>query len=266
MQNPKISIITIAYNCENEIEDTIKSVINQSYPNKEYLIIDGASTDNTMAVVNQYKDKIDVIVSEPDKGRSDAFNKGIQRASGDYLVMINAGDLLTEDALEQFAQHFEPGYDVIKGCTLRWNPETGKKYREKPVTHYPAIPFNFLVCHQSTYILKAAYEKYGGYLEDFRVAMDMELMLRYTRLGARFHAINADLAIFRMGGISQTSVGRRYYEMRQALALNGRTSFQTNLFMAYIYIRTWTRNLLNWIHPDLKNMLIMGFLNNHNKG
>jgi glycosyltransferase involved in cell wall biosynthesis len=256
MQNPKISIITIAYNCENEIEDTIKSVISQSYSNKEYIIIDGASTDNTMTVVNQYKDKIDVIVSEPDKGRSDAFNKGIQKACGDYIVMMNAGDMLTDNALEQFALHFEPGYDVIKGNTLRWNPKTRTKFREKPVIDYPSIPFNFLVCHQSTYISKSAYEKYGNYLENFHVAMDLELMLRYTRLGARFHSIDADLALFRMGGISQTSVSRRYYEMRQAMVLNGRNIFQTNLFMTYIHIRTWTRIILNKINPDLKSKLI----------
>lgn len=263
--NLRISVVTIAYNCENEIEDTIKSVIGQKYSNKEYIIIDGASTDGTMAVVNKYRDEIDVIVSEPDKGRSDAFNKGIRIATGGYIVMMNAGDLLTENALEIFAQNYEEGYDVIKGNTIRWNPETGAKYREKPVTHYPAIPFNFLVCHQSTYISKAAYEKYGGYLEDFRVAMDLELMLRYTRLGARFQSINADLAIFRMGGISQTSVTRRYNEMRQAVVINGRNKFQTNLFMAYIHIRTWTRNLLNRINPDLKNMLITGAINNPDK-
>lgn len=258
MSSPKISVITIAYNCEKEIEDTIKSVIGQSYLNKEYVIIDGASTDNTMAVVNKYRDGIDVIVSEPDKGRSDAFNKGIKRATGDYIVMMNAGDLLADNALDLFAQNFEEGYDVIKGNTIRWNSETDSKYREKPVINYPAIPFNFLVCHQSTYISKAAYERCGGYLVDFRVAMDFELMLRLTRLGARFHAIDADLAIFRMGGISQTSVSRRYNEMRQAMVLNGRNKFQTNLFMAYVHVRTWTRNLLNMIHPDLKNRLIEG--------
>ena len=252
----KISVITIAYNCENEIEDTIKSVIAQSYNNKEYIVIDGASTDNTMAVVNKYKDKIDVIVSEPDKGRSDAFNKGIQRATGDYIVMMNAGDLLTDDALEKLVQNYEEDYDVIKGNTLRWNPETGTKYREKPVTHYPAIPFNFLVCHQSTYISKVAYEKYGGYLIDFRVAMDFELMLRFTRKGARFHAIDEDLAVFRMGGISQTSKKRRYEEMREALVLNGRSVLETTIFMFYVHVRTWTRNVLNRINPDLKNLLI----------
>ena len=252
----KISIVTIAYNCEQEIEDTIKCVISQAYTNKEYIVIDGASTDNTMAVVNRYKDKIDVIVSEPDKGRSDAFNKGIRRATGDYIVMMNAGDLLADNALQKFAKNYEEGFDVIKGNTLRWNPESDAYYREKPVVDYPSIPFNFLVCHQSTYISKAAYEKYGDYLIDFRVAMDFELMLRFTRKGARFHAIDEDLAVFRMGGISQTSTKRRYEEMREALVKNGRSALETNIFMAYVHLRTWTRNMLNKIHPDLKNILI----------
>lgn len=254
--NLKISVITIAYNCENEIEDTIKSVVNQTYPNKEYIIIDGASTDGTMSVVNRYKDKIDVIVSEPDKGRSDAFNKGIKIATGDYIVMMNAGDMLTDDALERFAHNYVDGYDVIKGNTLRWNPDTNSSFREKPVINYPTIPFNFLVCHQSTYISKKAYEKYGDYLIDFRVAMDLELMLRFTRLGARFHAIDEDLAIFRMGGISQSSRSRRYKEMKNSLAINGRNAFETYLFMAYVHLRTWTRDLLNIINPDLKSKLI----------
>ena len=148
MEKPKISIVTIAYNCEKEIEETILSVINQQYDNKEYLIIDGASKDGTMDVVNKYRDKIDVIISEPDKGRSDAFNKGIAHATGDYIVMMNAGDLLADDALNKFAKNIEPGYDVIKGNTIRWNEETGFKSIEYPVISYPAIPFNFLICHQ----------------------------------------------------------------------------------------------------------------------
>lgn len=254
--NLKISVITIAYNCESEIEDTIRSVINQTYQNREYIIVDGASTDKTLSVINQYKENVDIIISEPDKGRSDAFNKGIQRATGDYIVMINAGDLLTEDALEKFVQNYEIGYDVIKGNTIRWNPDTGKRFRERPVINYPSIPFNFLICHQSTYISKKAYEKFGDYLVDFCIGMDFELMLRFTRLGARFYSIDEDLAIFRMGGISQTSKKRRYEELKKAMVINERNAFETNLFMAYIHVRTWTRNLLNMINPDLKNRLI----------
>lgn len=256
MKKPKISIVTIAYNCASKIEDTIKSVIFQKYDNKEYIIIDGASTDGTMEVVDRYKDFIDVIVSEPDKGRSDAFNKGIEKATGEYIVMMNAGDLLAEDALNKFANAFEPGYDVIKGNTIRWNAETGFKSVERPVINYPSIPWNFLVCHQSTYISKSAYERFGGYLVDMRIVMDFELMLRFTQLGAKFNSIDEDLAVFRMGGISQTSSKRRYEELRYAMLKNGHSHINTHIFIVYVKIRTFLRNLLNQINPDLKNIVI----------
>ena len=245
MYTPKISIVTIAYNCEKEIEETILSVINQQYDNKEYLIIDGASKDGTMDIVDKYRDKIDVIISEPDKGRSDAFNKGIAHATGDYIVMMNAGDLLVDDALNKFARNYEPGYDVIKGNTIRWNEETGFKSIEHPVIEYPEIPFNFLVCHQSTYISKSAYERYGGYGIDYRVAMDFDLMLRFTQKGAKFRKINENLAIFRMGGISQTSSKRRIKEMKRAMLENEHSKFNTYVFILYVRLRSLMRNILN---------------------
>lgn len=254
--NPKISIVTIAYNCENEIEETILSVINQKYENKEYLVIDGASKDGTMNVVNKFRDKIDVVISEPDKGRSDAFNKGIAHATGDYIVMMNAGDLLAEDALDKFAKNFDPGYDVIKGNTIRWNESSGLKTREKPIIKYPSIPFNFMVCHQSTYIAKVAYERFGGYKEDFKIAMDFELMLRFTRLGARFRKIDSDLAIFRMGGISQTSSHKRIDEMKNAMLQNSHSKIATSIFVRYVELRTFLRNVLDKINPDIKSKIL----------
>lgn len=253
---PKITIVTISYNSVSEIEDTILSVINQNYANKEYIIIDGASKDGTMQVVDKYRDNIDVIISEPDKGRSDAFNKGIAKSTGDYIVMINAGDMLADDALNKFAKKYKLGYDIIKGNTIRWNSETNFKSREKPVINYPIIPFNFLVCHQSSYISKDAYQRFGNYEVDMRVAMDFELMLRFSKLGATFYSIDEDLAIFRMGGISQMSKQRRLEEMKYAMLKNGRNKIQTAIFMTYIKFRTFLRNLLNMINPDLKNRII----------
>lgn len=259
MGNPKISIVTIAYNCEKEIEETILSVINQQYDNKEYLIIDGASKDGTMDVVSKYRDKIDVIISEPDKGRSDAFNKGIAHATGDYIVMMNAGDLLADDALNKFANNFEPGYDVIKGNTVRWNDETGFKSIEHPVIKYPEIPFNFLICHQSTYISKSAYERFGGYGIDYKVVMDFELMLRFSRHNAKFMKINENLAVFRLGGISQTSSKRRIKEMKRAMLENEHSKFNTYVFILYVRLRSLMRNILNLVNPDLKSKIISKF-------
>lgn len=89
---PKITVITICFNIGNELEQTIKSVIGQSYPNIEYIIIDGGSTDDTMAVLKRYKDNISLIVSEPDKGVYDAMNKGVRLATGDYVNFMNGGD------------------------------------------------------------------------------------------------------------------------------------------------------------------------------
>ena len=91
-KNYKISVITVCYNSENTIENTIHSVIQQDYNNFEYIIIDGMSTDNTLDIVNQYKDKIEIIISEKDRGLYDAINKGIQIASGDIVGIINSDD------------------------------------------------------------------------------------------------------------------------------------------------------------------------------
>ena len=95
--NEKISVITICYNAEKTIERTIKSVLNQSYKNLEYIIIDGGSKDNTMKIVKRYKDKISSVISEPDNGIYDAMNKGVRIATGEWLNMMNAGDCYTND-------------------------------------------------------------------------------------------------------------------------------------------------------------------------
>lgn len=94
MTSPKISIVTISYNSEKTIEDTILSVISQDYPNKEYIIIDGASTDNTLNIIAKYKANISKVISEKDDGISDAFNKGISNSTGDIICLINSDDRL----------------------------------------------------------------------------------------------------------------------------------------------------------------------------
>lgn len=94
---PIISIITVCFNSEKHIEDTIKSVLSQKYNNLQYIIIDGGSKDKTMDIINKYKKEISTIISEPDKGISDAFNKGIQHAKGDLVGIVNSDDILLQN-------------------------------------------------------------------------------------------------------------------------------------------------------------------------
>ena len=117
---PKFSIITVTYNAEAVLEDTIQSVISQTYHHVEYIIVDGASKDSTLSIIDRYRDRITRIVSEPDKGLYDAMNKGIRLATGDYLCFLNAGDSFHEDdTLQQMVRSISGNElpDVLYGET-----------------------------------------------------------------------------------------------------------------------------------------------------
>ena len=120
-KTPKISIITVCYNSEKYLEETIQSVLRQNYQNVEYIIIDGGSTDNTVSIIDKYRQYITYFVSEPDNGISDAFNKGIRVATGDVIGIINSDDLLEEGALERVAQEYAPSVDWYRGDCKVWN-------------------------------------------------------------------------------------------------------------------------------------------------
>ena len=117
---PKFSVITVTYNAEKVLEDTIQSVIAQTYHHVEYIIVDGASKDGTLSIIDRYRPRIHTVVSEPDKGLYDAINKGIALASGDYLCFLNAGDCFHEDDTLQQMVHTINGNelpDVLYGET-----------------------------------------------------------------------------------------------------------------------------------------------------
>ena len=115
-QHPKFSIITVTYNAEKVLEDTIQSVITQSYKNVEYIIVDGGSKDGTLGIIEKYRQHIAHLVSEPDKGLYDAMNKGIGLATGDYLCFLNAGDELHEDDPFLHGTQYKRRYTA--GCYL----------------------------------------------------------------------------------------------------------------------------------------------------
>lgn len=222
---PKISIITITYNSARFIERAIKSILNQNYNNLEYIIVDGGSTDGTVDLIRKYEDKISKWISEPDKGISSAFNKGINMATGDIIGIINSDDGLLPGALEALASSYEEDVDVYRGKVLLWKEDTDTKVEEIPTMHFNFCGMNN-ISHQSTFIARQAYEKCGLYDETCKYAMDFDLLVRFQNAGAKFKYVDKALAFYTLGGLTFTKVTKvRVNEIVRVMRQNGATDF-----------------------------------------
>lgn len=230
MTDLKISIITVAYNAEAYIEETIQSVLGQSYNNIEYIIIDGQSTDNTISICKKYEDQIHTIVSEPDKGLYDAMNKGIQLASGDIIGMLNADDFYENDAvIAKVANAFKnEKVDALYGDLVYVAPSnTSQIVRKWTSGEFQKQSFlkGWMPPHPTFFIRKKHYTQFGGYSLKLTSSADYELMLRmlYKEQLKPFY-INEVLVRMRTGGVSNASLKNRLRankEDKQAWEMNG---------------------------------------------
>lgn len=209
----KLSIVTITYNAENSIERTIRSIINQTEPIYEYLLIDGGSKDKTNKIIDSYQQQIEdkgirfFHISEPDKGISDAFNKGINHSTGDYVGIINADDELLPDTSKELRQFIEKNdADIIYGNCLWVDEESSISYIRKPKGKLERLYYDLVLIHPSTFVRRSAYEKFGVFNIEFKLCMDKELLLRMYVGGAKFKYLDKELTVFRAGGASDQSV------------------------------------------------------------
>ena len=223
---PKISVITITYNSEKTVEETIKSVLSQNYPNLEYLIIDGGSKDKTLDIVEKYRNKSSFVLSEPDKGISDAFNKGIKYATGEIIGIINSDDILLPEALQAISDAYEGEVDVYRGNTVIWNPELNTNVSVMPGMRCSVDDkWGGGVNHPSTFITKRAYDKVGLYNTEYRFAMDVDILYRLYNAGLTFKRIDKDLAKFRLGGATSTLWTKKVKERYLIRRRNGASRF-----------------------------------------
>tara|TARA_B110000858_G_scaffold74026_1_gene85997 strand:- start:2893 stop:3639 length:747 start_codon:yes stop_codon:yes gene_type:complete len=179
----KVSIITVSYNAEKTIENTINSVLKQSYNNIEYIIIDGNSKDSTMKIVNRYKGSITKIVSENDKGIYDAMNKGIKISSGDIIGILNADDVYFNDNVIEKKISVFKNNKKINGCYS--NLIYISKYNKKIVRNwisekflYKKIKYGWTIPHPTLFLRKQVYKDYGLYDLNFGNAADYEFILK----------------------------------------------------------------------------------------
>lgn len=190
--HPKFSIVTVTYNAGSTLEDTIQSVITQTYKDVEYIIVDGKSTDNTMEIVRHYQDHIHTVVSEPDKGLYDAMNKGLKLATGDYVCFLNAGDELHEDDTLQLIVHSllpdKELPDVIYGQTAIVDEEGHflRMRRLAPPEHltWKSFRHGMLVCHQAFFVRR---DKAVPYDMKYRFSADFDWCIRIMKQSNVLH-------------------------------------------------------------------------------
>ena len=228
---PLLSVVTVVYNGEKYLEQTIQSVINQSYDNVEYIIIDGGSTDGTLDIIKKYEHAIDYWVSEPDKGIYDAMNKGIMLCVGEMVGLINADDYYEGDIFLHIATTYDQyDCDVLYGDTyyivdtkrdLLPAHHVGRRYGVFPYS-YCWIWVDMLFGHPSTFVKRQVYKQYGLYDTKYEISADYEFFLRLYRHRVNFYYLQKSVANFRDGGISTTRITTKRDENFQIRKDNNR--------------------------------------------
>lgn len=203
VQKPRVSVITTVYNAADTIESTILSVLHQSYPNIEYIIVDGGSTDGTLAIIEQYKDRIARVVSECDKGIADGFNKGIAMATGEWIGMINADDWYAANAIETIIDNITSADDVCCGNLVLVGDNGYQQMKNSKVSW---LNFGMYIMHPTCFVRAAVYRQIGVYDISLKIAMDFDMFLRIRAEGYRIKYVNELIAYMNTGGVSRDVV------------------------------------------------------------
>lgn len=231
-KKPLVSIITVVLNGEKYLEHTIKSVLEQSYDNIEYIIIDGGSTDGTLEIIRKYDESIDYWISRKDSGISSAFNFGIEQTTGEIIGIINSDDWYEPNAINKIVNTFQSiKADLVCGAVLFW--QNNKKIIVS-LSDIEKIKRETSIHHSTVFIKKNIYFKFGGFNVSYKYAMDYEFMLRLKMKDVKFYSLNDVIANRRLEGLSYQNTKDALKETK--LARSNHFS-KINVSSVYIYVR-----------------------------
>lgn len=231
----KISVITVVFNNEIGIEETIKSVLSQDFSNVEYIIIDGKSTDKTLDIIKKYSDRIFKIISEKDKNLYDAINKGIKFSTGEYIYLLHSGDVFfSNNVLSTYVSHLNNS-DLYLSNMVASNGLKG--YLIKP--QFKMLWKNMLLNHPTWLVKRSVFSDYGNYDDNFRIAADYDFALRnWNHLKISY--LNFESIRFSLMGISygNKNVLKEAYLVRKINNINSLLNYciyQFELFFLFVY-------------------------------
>ena len=232
----KISIITVVWNNKDTIKDAIDSVLNQTYKDIEYIVVDGASTDGTVEIVKSYGDKITKFVSESDQGLYDAMNKGIRLATGDVVGILNSDDFyIDEFVIEKVVKVFEEKeVDSLFADLVYVKPDNVKK----TVRHYDSSQFHpekfaygWMPAHPTFFVKRNAYEQYGLFKTDYKIAADYELLVRLLhKHKLTYFYLQETIIKMRMGGASTSGFKSNVILNQEIIRACSENGISTNMF------------------------------------
>ena len=243
----KVSIITVAKNSKTTIEDSIKSVLGQTYPDIEYIVVDGCSSDGTLDIIKQYEHVFNGRmrwISEQDKGIYDAMNKGISIATGDVVGILNSDDYFTSaDVVEKFVTAFEdPTLDAVYGdihFIHDGEPDKCIRYYSSKLFRRMWLRFGLMPAHPSFYCRREIFEKAGLYKTDYKISSDFEMMVRLFYIHhLRAKYLPMDFVTMRTGGASTKNVRSRLQIIKEDVRGCRENGIYSNMLMTsvkYLY-------------------------------
>lgn len=204
MNKPLLSVITVVFNNAKGIERTMLSVLNQTYINIEYVVIDGKSTDGTVEIIEKYKDRLAVFISEKDTGIYDAMNKGLAKASGDYVVFMNSGDEFYEKDTVKTVFASEPDADLYYGETEMINEQLqslGQRRHKAPENFtWRDFKYGMSISHQAVFIRRILAEPYNL---NYQLSSDIDWILNAAKKARKIVNVHQYVAKYLVGGMSK---------------------------------------------------------------
>jgi glycosyltransferase involved in cell wall biosynthesis len=254
----KVSIITVCFNSEKTIEDTLQSIQSQTYSDIEYIVIDGLSKDKTNEMVKKYSDIVSIHVSEKDSGLYDAMNKGISLASGDIVGILNSDDVLADESvIEKIVAGFDDeSVDAVYSDLIyvsEHNLNKATRLYSSKVFSKRMIKFGIMLPHPTFYVRKRCYEELGLYKTTYRVAADFELLARFMSKGIKAIRLPFISVKMREGGISSSGLLWRVHQNFEIVRACKENGFYTNIFLVMLKLPYKLLTLLTrWFVPVTK--------------